>query len=267
MPELPEVETVRRELAPWLTGEEIRRARRVDAPAGPKYHGLGRARGQRILAVGRRGKFLLMPLSKGDELIVHLGMTGALSRVRPRDHVRVALTLSDSRLYFRDPRRFGRFMVLRPDERTLLPTLAALGPEPLEPEFTPAVLAAGLARTRSAIKTVLLHQRAVAGVGNIYADEALYRARIHPETPACTLSRARVTRLCGAIVEVLQAGLTDGGTTLSDYRRVDGTAGEHAEALLVYGREGEPCIRCGRTLRRVVLGQRSTTFCARCQRR
>jgi formamidopyrimidine-DNA glycosylase len=266
MPELPEVETVRRDLAPHLDGRTIRSAKLNDAPPGPKYHGLERAKGQRILEVGRRGKFLVMPLSGGDELIVHLGMTGAISRRRPEDHLRVTLTLQDGRFYFRDPRRFGRFMVLAPGERTLLPTLAAMGPEPLEPGFTPAVLAEGLARAGSAVKAVLLNQRAVAGVGNIYADEALFQARIHPETPASSLSRARVTKLHRAIVDVLGWGLEDGGTTLSDYRRVDGSFGEHARELLVYGREGQPCVKCRRALVRFIVGQRSTTFCAHCQK-
>jgi len=267
MPELPEVETVRRELAPRLTGRTIVRAERVAAPAGPKYHGLARARGQRIAAVGRRGKFLVMPLSGGDELVVHLGMTGALSFEAPTDHVRVRVTLDEGVLWFRDPRRFGRFVVLAPGERGLLPALAAMGPEPLEAAFTAAVLAEGLARSRAAIKAVLLGQKVVAGVGNIYADEALFRAGIHPEAPASSLSPGRVTRLWAAIREVLQAGVDDGGTTLSDYRRVDGSRGEHAAALLVYGREGEACARCGRALERIVLGQRGTTFCRRCQRR
>jgi len=274
MPELPEVETVRRELEPWLTGRTIRRVQRVEAPPGPKYHGLERARGQRIEAVSRRGKFIVMPLSDGHELIVHLGMTGVLSHDANMSHVRVRLDLEGAGnagagvgvLYFKDPRRFGRFMLLAPGERVLLPTLAAIGPEPLEPEFTPAVLSAGLARASSAVKAVLLAQKAVAGVGNIYADEALFRAGIHPETPASSLSKARVKRLHEAIVHVLEAGLSDGGTTLSDYRRVDGSSGEHAAALLVYGREGQPCARCGRPLERIIVGQRSTTYCLRCQR-
>jgi len=267
MPELPEVETVRRELEPWLSGRTIRDARRVEAPPGPKYHGLERARGQRIEAVSRLGKFIVMPLSGGHELIVHLGMTGVLSPDATMSHVRVRLDLADGQaLYFKDPRRFGRFMVLAPGERTRLPTLAAIGPEPLEPGFTPALLGAGLARATSAVKAVLLGQKAVAGVGNIYADEALFRAGIHPETPASSLSKARIKRLHEAIVFVLEAGLSDGGTTLSDYRRVDGTSGEHAAALLVYGREGQPCARCGGALERIIVGQRSTTYCRRCQR-
>ena len=267
MPELPEVETVRRDVRPYLTGRLIRSAERVEAPAGPKYHGLERAAGQRVEDVLRRGKFLVMPLSGGDELVVHLGMTGALLRRKPVDHLRVTIRLDRGTLYFRDPRRFGRCLVLAPGERWRLPSLAAMGPEPLEDAFTPTVLAAGLARFRAPVKAVLLGQRAVAGVGNIYADEALFRAGIHPEASAATLSRARVTRLHEAIRHVLRAGLDDGGTTLLDYRRVDGSFGAHADALLVYGREGQACVRCARTLERAIIGQRGTTFCARCQKR
>ena len=267
MPELPEVETVRRELMPVLTGRRIVVAERVAAPPGPKYHGLERARGQRIREVTRLGKFIVMPLSKGDELVVHLGMTGSIALDEPADHVRVRVALEDRVVWFRDPRRFGRFLVLAPGERSLLPTLARIGAEPLEPGFTPSVLAAGLARSRAAVKAVLLGQKVVAGVGNIYADEALFRARIHPEAPASSLSAATVKKLHEAIVHVLRAGLDDGGTTLSDYRRVDGSSGEHADALQVYGRDGQPCPRCGRALERLIIGQRGTTFCARCQRR
>jgi formamidopyrimidine-DNA glycosylase len=274
MPELPEVETVRRDIEPYLSGRTIRWARRVEAPPGPKYHGLERAAGQQVTAVTRRGKFLVMPLGSGDELIVHLGMTGALLRKKPADHLRVEIRLEGGSrrqrgeaLFFRDPRRFGRCLVLRPGERGLLPSLAAMGPEPLEASFTPALLLAGLRRSEAAVKAVLLSQRAVAGVGNIYADEALFRAGIHPEAPAASLSARRVARLHQAIRHVLAAGLEDGGTTFSDYRRVDGSFGAHAVELAVYGRAGEPCVGCGRPLDRVVIGQRSTTFCARCQRR
>ncbi|MCC6621322.1 MAG: bifunctional DNA-formamidopyrimidine glycosylase/DNA-(apurinic or apyrimidinic site) lyase [Deltaproteobacteria bacterium] len=270
MPELPEVETVRRELAPWLAGRKIVSARRgPDAPAGPKYARLEQADGQTIEAVTRRGKFLVLPLSGGDELVIHLGMTGTLSPVAPADHLRVVLELAGrgkKHLYFRDPRRFGRFLLAPAGDRRALPTLAKIGPEPLEPGFTADVLAAGLARSAQPVKAVLLGQRAVAGVGNIYADEALWRARVHPEAPARDLPRARVAALHAAIVEVLAAAVAGHGTTLRDYRRVDGTTGGYAIALQVYGRDGEPCPRCGRELARLVVGQRGTTFCPACQR-
>src|SRR5690625_1718442 len=188
MPELPEVETVRRQLAPWLSGRMISRALLL-APPGPKYAGLERAAGQRIEGVSRRGKFLLLPLSRGDELVAHLGMTGVLSPGAEREHkhLRVRLELegdAPNSLDFVDPRRFGRFLVVRRGEYGSLPTLDRLGPEPLSDEFTPDGLLAALARSGSAVKAYLLGQRPVAGVGNIYVDEALWRAGVHPLTPA-----------------------------------------------------------------------------------
>lgn len=272
MPELPEVETVRREIEPWLAGRRIVRARRgPDAPAGPKYTGLEEADGQTITAVLRRGKFLVLPLdgARGDELVIHLGMTGALMRATPADHLRVVLELAGrgpKAVYFRDPRRFGRFLLAAGGDHGALPTLAHIGPEPLEPAFSAAVLAAGLARSRTAVKALLLSQKAVAGVGNIYADEALWRAGIHPETPAARVPRRRVTQLHEAIVAVLGAAVAGHGTTLRDYRRPDGSRGDYAIALAVYGKAGEPCPRCGETLQRLVVGQRGTTFCPRCQK-
>jgi formamidopyrimidine-DNA glycosylase len=269
MPELPEVETVRRQLAPWLQGRIIRSARRVDAPEGPKYRGLERAGGQRIESVDRLGKFIVLPLSDGSELVIHLGMTGVLTPERPVDHIRVEVRLEGrlpDTLFFRDPRRFGRFVLLAPGERHHLPTLSRIGPEPLSEDFTLPAFADALADRRAGIKTVLLSQRVVAGVGNIYADEALWRARIHPESPCSGLSRARTTALHRAIREVLASAVADGGTTLRDYRQVDGTTGSHQNALAAYGREGLPCPACGTLMERLVVGQRGTTFCPRCQR-
>lgn len=269
MPELPEVETVRRELEPWLEGRTIRRARRADAPPGPKYAGLERADGQRIEGVRRRGKFLLLPLSGGDELIVHLGMTGRISAERPEDHVRVVLDLSGRtrrQLFFQDTRRFGRFMVVAANDYASLPTLASLGPEPLEASFTSDVLAAALKKSRAPIKALVMSQRAVAGVGNIYTDEALWRARIHPACPANRVSSAKVRALHEAIVHLLTAAIALRGTTFSDYRTVDGERGGFADLLKTYGRSGQPCARCGAALRRMVLAQRGTSFCPRCQR-
>lgn len=268
MPELPEVEVVRGALEPWLAGRTLRWARRVEAPAGPKYHGLERVDGQRVLAVTRRGKFLVLPLDSGESLVVHLGMTGVLSGTRPEDHLRVEVALDGrkaNRLFFRDPRRFGRFVCLRAGEEALLPTLAAMGPEPLSPAFTVAHLRAGLARRGAGLKVLLLGQRLVAGVGNIYADEALWRARLHPERAAKTVTAREADALWRAIREVLSEAIADGGTTLRDYRTVSGERGAHQEALGVYGRAGAECPRCFSVLERLVVGQRGTTFCPRCQ--
>ena len=268
MPELPEVETVRRELEPWLTGRGIVRASRVDAPQGPKYAGLERAAGQRIEAVGRRGKFLLLPLSAGDELIIHLGMTGLLSAKPPDKHLRVRLELSPGAnpvLYFRDARRFGRFLVVPAGDYRSLPTLHGMGPEPLEASFAPEPFAEALRRSSMPIKSYLLSQRPVAGVGNIYADEALWRSGVHPLTPARAVPQERVPALAGAIRNVLAASIAAQGTTLSDYRTVNGEVGAYLSKLNVYGHAEAPCPRCGQPISKIVLGGRGTHFCSRCQ--
>ncbi len=290
IPELPEVETVRRELASWLPGRTVLEAERMDAPAGPKYAGLERLPGQRIEAVQRRGKFLLLPLvhmpadarraqggsarqdghseAKGDELVVHLGMTGVVRRTPPPGHLRVRLRLSGpapSDLYFQDVRRFGRFTVVPAGDYRHLPTLAALGPDALDQAFTTEGFRRALARSGVAIKTLLLSQRVVAGVGNIYADEALWRVGVHPLRPARQLRRAQVVALHGALLEVLEASLALQGTTLYDYRTVNGEVGAFLQELAVYGHAGEPCRRCGTRLERLVVGQRGTHVCPRCQ--
>ncbi len=266
------METVRRELAPWLTGREVVEVELV-APPGPKYADLARALGRRIEDVRRRGKFLIMPLTGGLDLVAHLGMTGVIADSAPDEraaaHLRVRLGLSGgapSALYFIDPRRFGRFLVVESGRYASLPTLAALGPEPLDDAFTPEAFAAALARSRMPVKAYLLSQRPVAGVGNIYADEALWRARVHPLTPAAELTRAQVLELHRALREVLASAVAAQGTTLSDYRTVRGRTGEYAGQLLAYGRAGEACPRCGTPMERVVIGQRGTTFCPSCQR-
>jgi formamidopyrimidine-DNA glycosylase len=268
MPELPEVETVCRELEPWLTGRTIRSAARVHAPPGPKYKDLERAAGQRILGVTRRGKFLLLPLSKGDELIVHLGMTGIVSPVRPAEHLRVELGLSGpapNTLYFRDARRFGRFLVVRAGAYESLPTLAALGPEPFDPSFTDAVFAASLARARGPIKPLLLSQRVVAGLGNIYVDEALFEVGVHPLTPANRVTAEQAGALRRASIAILERAIAHRGTTISDYRTVNGNVGGYAAKLRVYANDGNPCPSCGTTIAKIVVGQRGTHFCPRCQ--
>ena len=272
MPELPEVETVKRQLAPWLTGRTIRRVELL-APPGPKYAGLARAAGQSIESVGRRGKFLLMPLSGGDELVAHLGMTGVLTpggAGEPPKHLRVAVDLegaAPNRLEFNDPRRFGRFLVVRRGDYAKLPTLAALGPEPLDATFTAEMFHAALGRSEMAVKTYLLSQRPVAGVGNIYADEALWRVGLHPLTPAARVKPGQAGELLSAIRDVLSASIEAQGTTLSDYRTVYGESGDYADRLDVYGRAGKECPRCGGQLEKIIVGQRGTTFCPDCQRR
>lgn len=268
MPELPEVETVRRQLARWLPGRTIVSSRRDDAPPGPKYARLEQATGARIEAVKRRGKFLLLPLSSGLELVVHLGMTGQVHRHRPDGYVRALLELdAGEHLYFRDVRRFGRFLVVDGGDYRTLPTLHHLGVEPLSPAFDTAALRRGLKARRTTIKAAIMGQRVVAGVGNIYTDEALWRARIHPEQSAGRVSMRKLSRLRDAIVEVLEASLRSGGTTFRDYRNAEGERGAFVSELCVYGREGQPCPRCGTAIRRSVVAQRGTWRCPRCQRK
>jgi len=263
MPELPEVETVRRALQSWLPGRVV-----ADAEAHPstKFLPALEVVGSRFGSVGRRGKFLLIGLDGRRELIVHLGMTGVLRPTHETGdvdpYVRARWRFEDGGgLELRDVRRFGRIEVVTAGDYT--GTLASMGPEPFDASFTPASLHAALARSRRPIKTQLLSQRPVAGVGNIYADEALWSAGIHPART--TLSRPRAERLAHALREVLQDGIDHGGTTLRDYRSVDGSEGGHQHHLACYGRAGLPCDRCGSILRRMVLDGRSTTYCASCQ--
>ena len=277
MPELPEVESVRRQLAPELTG------RRVvdvwwDAHPHARLSDLDLLRGRRIEAVLRRGKFLLCPLDPdgdGDELelVLHLGMTGSF-RFVPADaaddggitHVRVRAVLDDGRaLLFRDPRRFGRASVVPAgDYAHTVPTLAVLGPEPLSDAFDAEAFATRLAHTTGTVKARLLDQRLVAGVGNIYADEALWLARIHPASRR--VGRARAHALHAAIREVLAAAIEREGTTFRDYQMVNGESGRNADFLMAYGQADLPCVRCGTPMVRSVVAQRGTTHCPRCQR-
>jgi formamidopyrimidine-DNA glycosylase len=270
MPELPEVETVRRELEPWLTGRTILKAERVDAPESKKYANLERAAGQKILAVNRLGKFLILPLDAGDELIIHLGMTGIISPKPFDKHVRAKLTLSEGvnpELYFQDVRRFGRFLIVPAGEYKTLPTLNAIGPEPLTELFTDEHLSKALKKSSTAIKTYLLSQKPVSGVGNIYADEALWRTNIHPLTPANKISKDKIPLLRQAIREVLAASIEAQGTTLSDYRTVNGEVGEYITQLKAYGHEGDDCEKCGTTIERIVIGGRSSFYCPQCQKK
>jgi formamidopyrimidine-DNA glycosylase len=289
MPELPEVESVRRQLEPELTG---RRVVSVwwDPHPEQRFSDVGLLEGRRIRAVTRRGKFLLCPLEDGPEavpaealdgaehleLVLHLGMTGSF-RFAPADpvrtaaedaaaHVRARFTLDDGReLRFRDPRRFGRVSVVPAgDYAGRVPTLVTLGPEPLTDDFDAGRFAAALARTSAPVKAALLGQRLVAGVGNIYADEALWRARIHPASRR--VGRQRAAALHAAIREVLAESIEREGTTFRDYQMVNGESGRNADFLDAYGQGDRPCRRCGTPLRRSVVAGRGTTHCPRCQR-
>ncbi len=267
MPELPEVETIRAQLDPRLAGRAI-----TDAGAHPsaKFAPATDAVGGEITAVGRRGKYLILALDDGCELVVHLGMTGRLSISpevdRNHPHLRAWWRLDDGEvLTFHDVRRFGRIHVVEAGRYKTIATLHRLGPEPLSDQFTGESLWQALRASRRCIKTQLLSQRPVAGVGNIYADEALWLAQINPAVRH--LSKPRAVRLSEAIRTALESGLRHGGTTLRDYASLDGSRGANQHHLHCYGQAGEPCERCGTELRRKIIDARGTTWCPICQRR
>ncbi len=268
MPELPEVETIRAELAPRLAGSRIVEA--WGRPA-PKFEAAAEVIGASIDGVGRRGKYLVVGLDDRRRLIIHLGMTGRLAIRNDDDlgdhrHLRAWWRLDGRGTFtFHDVRQFGRLAVVDADGPTGLATFDALGPEPLEPGFDGEPLWRHAKRSKQRIKTQLLSQRPVAGVGNIYADEALWMARIHPG--ARSLSRPRAEALAGSLVEVLSQAVDHDGTTLRDYRTLDGETGGHQFHLRCYGRSGEPCERCATTMVRRVYDGRSTTMCPTCQTR
>lgn len=279
MPELPEVETVRVQLEPLLTGRTVVEA---GSHPSPKFLPAREIVDYRFETLDRRGKFLIFALRSGGvsakdsgersslELVVHLGMTGRLAVDGPPNkenpYLRAWWSLDDeSTLEFMDVRRFGRIRVVEPGDYRSIPTLAHAGPEPFDPEFDGRAFWEQLRRSRRSIKTQLLSQRPVAGVGNIYADEALWLARINPKVRR--LGRERAAVLLDAIREVLEAGLRNGGTTLRDYRQVDGTEGSNQNELNVYGRGSYPCRRCSATLKSYHLDGRTTTWCPRCQRK
>jgi formamidopyrimidine-DNA glycosylase len=268
VPELPEVETVRRQLAPMVTGRRV-----VDAGAHPsaKFAPATDIIGSGIIAVDRRGKYLLVELDDDRQLVVHLGMTGVL---RPRvavdgpadPYVRAWWALDDgTTIELKDVRRFGRVAVVPRGDHRSLATLHHLGPEPLGPEFTVEGLHLEVNRSSARVKSQLLGQRLVAGVGNIYADEALWMAQVNPA--ARSITRPRAAALHAAVRSVLAAALGNGGTTLRDYRDVTGGEGSNQFHLSCYGRSGLPCLRCGSSLRRRVIDARGTTWCPTCQRR
>lgn len=271
MPELPEVETIRRQLDPVVRGRSV-----VAAGGHPsdRFAAAGTVVGVRLGPIRRRGKYLIVPTDDARELIVHLGMTGVLGVTDDPDapdapqrrFTRAWWLLDDARtLTFDDQRRFGRVAVVPRGCYGDLPTLAALGPEPLGPDFTARAFHRALARHRAPVKATLLTQRVVAGVGNIYADEALWRARINPV--ARRVGPGRAARLRDAIVAVLSEAIDHGGTRLRDYRTPAGDTGAHQWHLDCYGRAGEACPRCGTVLRARRVAGRGTTWCPRCQAR
>jgi formamidopyrimidine-DNA glycosylase len=278
MPELPEVETVVRSLQPLLVGSRIQGVWWSGAPLRllkpPDLKALERVcAGGRVVAVRRRAKYILADVADGRArprggVLVHLGMSGRLqldkADAERARHTHLVWTLEGGReLRFVDPRRFG--WVNAAQTVDALPELAGLGPDPLA-ELDATLLAAALATSRAPIKTFLLDQRRVAGLGNIYVCEALFRAGVHPATIA-RRAQSRASALVEGIRAALVQGIANRGTTLRDYADAQGRAGENAAALLIYGREGAPCPACGAPVQRRVDGGRSTYYCRRCQRR
>lgn len=287
MPELPEVETVRRGLEPAMAGRVIARAEiRREGLRWPFPAGLAeRLEGTRVLALRRRSKYLLAELSSGETMLLHLGMSGRMTvsglaapfvpgefhhhhpALEKHDHVVLHME-GGARITFNDARRFGALDLMTTAHAESHPLLAALGPEPLGNSFNAAWLAARLAGRRGPIKALLLDQRVVAGLGNIYVSEALFRAGIHPARAGGRIGAARLERLVGMIRAVLAEAIEAGGSSLRDYRQAGGELGYFQHRFRVYDREGAPCTThgCNGQIRRIVQGGRSSYFCPRCQR-
>ena len=274
MPELPEVESVRRRLAPLLERRRFDTVSiddpRLTRPFDPGEVA-GELEGERVASVERRGKYLIVRFESGRSLLIHLRMTGSLlhgeAGTLPDDpYRRAVVTLDDgSDVAYRDVRRFGTWLLLEPGE--LEPYLdARVGEEPLLESYRPGNLGARLAGRRAPVKAAILDQRTVAGVGNIYADEALWWARLHPLTPAAELSSEEVRALHRGIRRALQHGIARQGSTLRDYRLPDGESGSMQDEFKVYGRTGEPCDRCGTPIHKIRAAGRGTWYCPSCQR-
>jgi formamidopyrimidine-DNA glycosylase len=274
VPELPEVETVRRRLEPVLVGRRFDRVEildpRLTRPEDP-LEVAAELVGERVEAVDRRGKYVVVRFESGRALLIHLRMTGSLLHVpgngllQGDPHRRAVVRLDDgSDIIYRDVRRFGTWLLAEPGEAQ--PYLdARLGREPLAQTFTVKRLAEALAGRRAPVKATILDQRRLAGVGNIYADEALWRARIHPQRPAGELDEDELLALHRGIRAALKAGISRQGATLRDYRTPDGGSGGMQHEFKVYGREGEPCERCGRPIEKTRAAGRGTWFCPGCQ--
>ena len=282
MPELPEVETVRRGLSPVLTGKRLARVeqRRADLRFPFPDGFVQRLTGATIRSVDRRAKYLLMPLDRGDTLVCHLGMSGrfdidhhrigvfaeAVGDDPKHEHV-VFVTEDGVRVAFFDPRRFGYMDLVPTDRLPAHPWFAALGPEPLSDAFDGDVLLAAIKGKKQNIKVTLLDQKLVAGVGNIYACEPLFAAKTAPQKPAGDLKPAQAKRLAAAVKAVLAEAIEAGGSTLRDFAQTDGQLGYFQHRFKVYGREGEPCLGgCKGTVARIVQAGRSTFYCPACQK-
>lgn len=297
MPELPEVETIRRGLEPKVVGRRIVQAR---VSLKKQVRGMAAAaferaiKGRRILKARRRAKFLLFDLEGGKTLLIHLGMSGQVSywdrrktdedrftvspltglqRVvtqhAPDKHTHALFTLDQAggdRMQYRDIRQFGYLRLLETAAVDALPSIRRLGLEPLGPGFTWDAFNAALRGRRGMLKALLLNQSAIVGLGNIYSDEACFASRLHPRQDVGRLTEPARRALFEAIPAVLEQALGNGGTSLMDYRRADGTHGLNQDSLAAYGRTGEPCLRCGAKLKKIQVSQRTTVYCPPCQR-
>lgn len=273
MPELPEVETVARSLAPQVIGRRIVAVEKLDWERMVETHSAAdfaaQIAGRQILAVGRRAKWLLVTLDESYTLAIHLRMSGSLivrdPDAAPDIYTHLVLALDDGRrIFFADQRKFGRVRLLDPAGLALLD--AAHGPEPLGDGFSADALARILAGRRTKLKPLLLDQAVIAGIGNIYASEALWIARLHPLLPACATPAEQVPALHAAIRQVLAEAIANQGSSLRNYRNSYGERGQNQDHFRVYDREGQPCERCGEPILRSVIAQRSTFYCPRCQR-
>jgi formamidopyrimidine-DNA glycosylase len=263
MPELPEVETIRREILPFVKGKTFSGLEIIDhrniKGISPKQLEKKLSR-KKILGIERRAKYLVFPLSPGGYLVVHLGMTGRLL-FAPDGYVKIVFKFSDGKkLYFSDARLFGKVRYFDEDPKL------ELGPEPFSKEFTPARLKEMLAKKKIAVKVALLDQKMLSGVGNIYANEALFRAGIDPRRKTNSLADSEIKKLHAAILAVLSEAIKLRGTSDSWYVDASGKKGGFQERLKVYGRKGEPCYKCRSKVVRISLGQRGTFYCPRCQK-
>ncbi|ASP19794.1 formamidopyrimidine-DNA glycosylase [Antarctobacter heliothermus] len=283
MPELPEVETVRRGLAPVMEGQEIARAlvNRPDLRWPFPDRMAERLTGARVNRLWRRSKYILADLSTGESLLIHLGMSGRMlvsgdplgrfvhEHAAPQKHDHVVLDMGQgARITFNDPRRFGAMDLLTTEAADRHPLLAVLGPEPLGNEFSESYLIAALKGRKTPIKSALLDQKNIAGLGNIYVCEALFRTGIHPARKVNQISEVRLAGLVPVVREVLQDAIAAGGSSLRDFRQADGELGYFQHSFDVYGREGQPCRSegCTDTVRRIVQSGRSSFYCPTCQR-
>ena len=273
MPELPEVETIRRTLVEHVRDIKIEKIELIWPAAvcgweDKPFEAL--VTGRRIKTIDRRGKYLLIVLDEDLTLIAHMRMTGRLNyypeHLEPEKHTHVVFRLEHGEVHFSDVRKFGRIQAIPTPLCFSGSSLRKLGPEPLEDEFTPAVLKERFGKKKVFLKAALLDQTVLAGMGNIYVDEALFLAELSPDRRVDTLSEKEISKLHQAIQNVLQAGIDAQGTSFRDYRDANGEKGSFEQALQVYGRGGKPCQVCGQTLERIRLAGRTTVYCTRCQR-